>query len=562
VSELQDAIREVNDMRAVGEQMTGFDAATWRTALADRTMRSPVMALVLLDSVPDWDRLRKRFDRLTRVIPVLRQRPLSGVLGVSTPRLGVDPDFDLDVHLHRMSLPEGTGWEQVLLEARRMSLTDFDLDRPLWEASLIEGLEGGRSALLVKLHHAIADGQATVMIGANLFEFTAEGTPNEPPAPPAPVVSDVTHREVSRANIADNVRRGLDLATSGAKLLAGLAAGTVKDPMGTWGDAAEMVGSVGRFTAVPESEMSPIMAQRGTTYHFAVFDMPFAEMKAASKRRKASVNDIFLASVSTGMARYHDRYGKPADQLRFNIPISLRSASKDGSAANAVTIARFPLPVNNASIEDRLDAAHEQVRRWREEPALTLANPLADASWLVPVPVLASAAKKSDVTTSNVPGPPIPLYIAGARAVGIWPLVATIGAAVNITMVTYDGTAFVGLSADDRGVPDLEILVADLRSGFAEVLEEKIGPADPVSTAPSSDADSHAAAVRKEGAKPPAKKTPAKKTTAKKATAKKTAAKKSTAKKTTSRAAGAAKKATSAAKKTAKAAAAKAQSDD
>jgi WS/DGAT/MGAT family acyltransferase len=545
-------------MRAVGEQMTGFDAATWRTALGDRTMRSPVMALMLLDAVPDWERLRKRFDRLTRVIPVLRQRPLSGVLGVSTPRLGVDPDFDLDVHLHRMSLPEGTGWDQVLLEARRMSLTDFDLDRPLWEANLVEGLEGGRSALLVKLHHAIADGQAAVIIGANLFEFTPDGTPNEPPAPPAPVVSEVTHREVSRANIADNVRRGLDLAASGAKLLAGLAAGSVKDPMGTWGDAAEMVGSVGRFTAVPESVMSPIMAQRGTTYHFAVFDMPFAEMKAAAKRRKASVNDVFLASVSTGMARYHDRYGKPADQLRFNIPISLRTATKDGSAANAVTIARFPLPVNNATIEERLEGAHEQVRRWREEPALTLANPLADASWLVPVPVLASAAKKSDVTTSNVPGPPIPLYIAGVRAVGVWPLVATIGAAVNITLITYDGTAFVGLSADDRAVPDLEILVADLRAGFAEVLQEKIGPADPVASAPSGDADSHAAAVRKEEAEPTAKRSSAKKATAKKATTKKATG----ARATTRRAAGAAKQATSAAKKTARAAADKAQAED
>ena len=553
MSELQDAIREVNELRAVGEQMTGFDAATWRTALGDRTMRSPVMALVLLDSVPDWQRLRKRFDRLTRVVPVLRQRPLSGVLGVSTPRLGVDPDFDLDVHLHRMSLPEGTGWEQVLLEARRMSLTDFDHDRPLWEASLIEGLEGDRAALLVKLHHAIADGQATLMIGANLFEFTPEGTPNEPPAPPAPVVADVTHREVSRANITDNVRRGLDLAASGARLLAGLAAGTVKDPMATWGDAADMVGSVGRFTAVPESVMSPIMAQRGTTYHFAVFDVPFGEMKAASKRRKSSVNDIFLASVSTGMARYHDRYGKPADQLRFNIPISLRSASKDGSAANAVTIARFPLPVNNASIDERLEAAHEQVRRWREEPALTLANPLADASWLVPVPVLASAAKKSDVTTSTVPGPPIPLYIAGSRAVGIWPLVATIGAAVNITLVTYDNTAFIGLSADDRAVPDLEILVADLRSGFADVLEDKIGPSNPVSASTSGDADSHAEKVRKVEAEPSAKKPAAKKATAKKTTGRRTS---------TRRAAGAAKKATSAAKKSAKAAASRSRSAD
>ena len=532
MGELDDAIRGMTDMRAVGEQMTGFDAATWRTALGDRAMRSPVMALVLLDSVPDWERLQRRFERLTRVIPVLRKRPLSGLVGVSMPRLGVDPDFDLDVHLHRMKLPDGTGWDQVLLEARRMSLTDFDLDRPLWEANLIEGLEGGRSALLIKLHHAIADGQAMVMIGANLFEFTPDGTPNEPPAPPAPHTTGPRLREISRANISDNVRRGLDMAASGAKILAGLAAGTVKDPVGTWGDAADVVTSVGRFTAVPDAPMSKIMGGRCTTYHFAVFDMPFAPMRAAAKRYGNSVNDVFLASIATGLADYHARYGKPAEELRFNLPISLRSASKDGSAANAVTIARFPLPVNDATIAERMQAAHDMVLKWREEPALALANPLADASWLVPVPILASAAKTSDVTASNVPGPPLPLYIAGTEAVGTWPLVATIGAAVNITMVTYNGTAFVGISADDSAVPDLAILVEDLRKGFAEVLQEPVGPADPVAELTEGDGVSHAMTVRSDdGVGASDKKEPAKKAAAKKATAKKTAAKKTAAKK-------------------------------
>ena len=96
---------------------------------------------------------------------------------------------------------------------------------------------------------------------------------------------------------------------------------------------------------------------------------------------------------------------------------------------------------------------------------------MADVTWLLPVPVLANVARASDVTTSNVPGPPMPIYIAGSRVVGSWPLVPTVGAAANITMVTYDGTAFVGLSATD-GSPSriLADFVTDLRAGFEEVI--------------------------------------------------------------------------------------------
>jgi hypothetical protein len=143
-----------------------------------------------------------------------------------------------------------------------------------------------------------------------------------------------------------------------------------------------------------------------------------------------------------------------------------------------------------------MHAAHEAVARWRDEPALRFADPLAEISWLVPVPVLAQAALASDVTTSNVPGPPLPLFIAGARIAGIYPLVATIGAAVNVTMVTYDGSAFVGISADDRAVPDLADLVADMRSGFATVTEGPVGPADPLTEGEPGDGTPKARAIR------------------------------------------------------------------
>lgn len=475
MADLRDAVNGANELRAVGQQLGGWDAATWRTAAGDRGMRSAIVGLIVLESSPDWDRLRARFDRLTRMMPILRERPLFGATGISRPRLAVDPDFDLDIHLYRQRLPEGAGWNEVLRIARRLSLTDFDSDRPLWEAALIEGLPDGHAALLFKLHHAIADGQGAVLMVANLFEFTPDGNPDEPEAPPAPVGEPVSTATVSKANIQDNLGRALEAATSGAKLLADLTVGLLRSPGETLHEAVGMAESLAKFTAIPDAALSPIMGSRSTTYRFATMELPFAQIRAAAKDRGATVNDIFLGAVTTGLATYHERHRRPTRRLRFNLPISLRATIKDGSGANAVTVARFELPINGVTLDERLQAAHEEVRRWRDEPALSLANPLASVSWLVPVPVLASVARMSDVTTSNVPGPPIPIYLCGPKLVGIWPLVPTIGAAANVTMVTYNGTAFIGVSADEAAVPDLDAFMADLRSGFEELIGAPAG---------------------------------------------------------------------------------------
>ena len=455
---------------SVGTQLRGWDAATFR-ASSDPTMRSTVVALAVLDRAPEWERFRNRLDRLTRLVPQLRMRPMYGALNLSAPRLGVDPDFDLDVHVRRYRLAEGSGWPALLEDARRMSLLDFDMNRPLWELALVEGLPDGQAAVLMKLHHAIADGQATVMIGLALFEFTPDGNPDEPPAPEAPEAQEPSLRDVTLANTVDGLRMVADLAGGAVRALTGLARGLMTDAQGTLERAATTIASVGRATAVPDGALSPVMSGRGTTYRFGALTLPFADLRAAAKDRGMSVNDAFMAAVSAGMDAYHRRHGVVIDELRVNVPISLRGDAGDrsGQASNAVSIARFPLPIAGLTTLERMQAAHDLVERWRAEPAMRLTDPLAEVSWLVPVPMLAQAARASDITTSNVPGPPIPVYLCGARMTAVYPLVATIGAAANITMVTYDGIAHIGVSTDDRAVPDVSALLEDLRSGFAEV---------------------------------------------------------------------------------------------
>ena len=464
----------------VGTQMRGWDAATFRTASGDPTLRSTVIALTVLDHAPDWERLRARIDRLTLLAPALRMRPLYGALAFSAPRLAVDPDFDLDFHLRRYRLPDGSGWQGLLDDARRMSLADFDSNRPLWEAAFIEGLPDGQAALLLKLHHSIADGHATVKMGLSLFEFGPDPDPNEAAAPNAPLAEDVGLRAVTLANLADSLRRGTDLAFSTVRGALDFAKGTVTETAETWGRAWNTVSSIGRMAAVPDGPLSPVMSGRGTTYRFAAFDLPFSSLRDAAKSSGFSVNAGFIAAVAAGLDAYHQRHGVLIEALRVNVPISLRGDAGDRTAqsSNAVSIARFPLPIAGLSPLQHMQDAHDLVSRWKAEPAVRLADPLAEVSWLVPVPMLVQAAQASDVTTSNVPGPPVPLYLAGARMVACYPLVATIGAAVNITMVTYDGVAYVGMSADDRAVGDFDALVADVRGGFATVTGAAVGSAD------------------------------------------------------------------------------------
>jgi hypothetical protein len=115
------------------------------------------------------------------------------------------------------------------------------------------------------------------------------------------------------------------------------------------------------------------------------------------------------------------------------------------------------------------------------EPALKLADYMAELSRFLPPELVSAAAQTSDVTASNVPGVPVPVWLAGARVERMYPLVGTIGSAINVTMLTYDGVASVGISSDDAAITDRKELIASLRHGFAEVIGADALTGDPLS---------------------------------------------------------------------------------
>jgi WS/DGAT/MGAT family acyltransferase len=457
-------------------RLGGWDFATWRMATDDPVMRSTILGVLVLDSSPDWEALSERYERATRLAPVLRSKVVEGPTGLETPRVVVDPNFDLSFHMRRFSMPEGSTWEDVLEEARRQSMADFDKDRPLWRVTLMEGLPGGKSVLVQKLHHAIADGQGAVQLGLALLDFTPE-TPDLGPMPEAPDPVLLDTKGFMQAVVRNNMGWVARTAEDAIKGFGPLAMTALMHPRTLFGKIRDTAGSVARFTKTGAEPLSPILKGRSINYHFDTIDMDFTKFKAAAKKRERTVNDLFLAAISVGMNDYHVKMGHPIDELRMNMPISLRTSADE---SNAVTIARFEIPVSNI-IDDVLETAANTVRSWRAEPALKLADYLAELTRFLPPELVSAAAQTSDLTASNVPGVPVPVWLAGARVERMYPLVGTIGAAINVTMLTYTDSASVGISSDDAAVSDRAALIESLRVGFSEVVGADALVGDPIS---------------------------------------------------------------------------------
>jgi hypothetical protein len=294
------------------------------------------------------------------------------------------------------------------------------------------------------------------------------------PAAPDPVLLDT--KGFMQAVIRNNAGWVARTAEDAIKGFGPLAAAALRHPRTLFSKFRETAESVVRFTKVSSEPLSPILKGRSINYHFDTIDMDFEQFKAAAKKRNRTVNDLFLAAISVGMYDYHQKMGHPVDELRMNMPISLRTSAEE---TNAVTIARFEIPVSNV-IDEVLEIAANTVRSWRAEPALKLADYLAELSRFLPPELVSAAAQTSDLTASNVPGIPVPVWLSGARVERMYPLVGTVGAAINVTMLTYTGTASVGVSSDDAAVTDRAALLDSLRLGFREVVGDAfIG--DPIS---------------------------------------------------------------------------------
>jgi diacylglycerol O-acyltransferase / wax synthase len=443
------------------------DAFSWYME-RDPLLRSTVVTVLLFDRSPDPALLREKAERASRIIPGLRHRITETPLRLAPPRWTVDPDFDLSWHVRRIEAPRPGTLAGVLELARIAGMTGFDRAHPLWEWTLVEGLENRRAALVLKLHHSLMDGIGGMRLAAQLFDL--EPGSSAGPMPDAPEPEHLSTPALVADALSYNWQRLSSLTRRHATSLRGVARHAVRHPSDVAGRAVSTLRSVARMVRPVVETRSPLMAARKLGRHYDVLDVPLDDLKRAAKNVGVTVNDAFLGAVAGGLRRYHVRHDASCDELRATLPISIRHED-DPPGGNRITLMRVAIPTGIIDPVERMRALHELVSHTRTEPSIPFTNAVAGALNLLPPGVVGGMLKHVDLVASDVPGLEQPLYIGDARAERFYPFGPTIGAAVNVTLLSYCDTCGIGVNTDTGAVPDPNVLVDCLCEGFEEILD-------------------------------------------------------------------------------------------
>ncbi|MBI5503535.1 MAG: DUF1298 domain-containing protein [Deltaproteobacteria bacterium] len=464
--------------------MSDADALMWHIE-RDPLLRSTALSVWVLDQPPDRERMRATLERTLRNVPRLGQRVVEDPLGVAAPRWETDPLFDLGYHVRRLRVAGDGGMRELLDYAAPVGMQAFDKDRPLWELHCVEGMQGGRYGLVFKVHHAMSDGIGMVRMMSGMIETsredeaTARGARKRESRPvsfadghddpePGGEIAHLGDAVMHRASVAlERSRRAAAAFGRGISHFAG-------HPLSTAGDVVETLESLARLVRPVSEPMSPIWRRRSLGLRLDVLEFPLVDLKRATAAAGGTLNDVFVAAVAGGLSRYHMTVGRPARQLRMTMPINVRRGRKGAYAGNQFVPARFAVPMDVLDPRQRVRAIHDIVRSQRDEPALAFIEEISAA-----INVLGEAAstrvtgammKAVDFVTSDVAGPSFPIFMSGARIERMFPFGPTAGAAVNVTLFSYDGVVHIGINSNLGAVADGGLLRASLEESFAEVL--------------------------------------------------------------------------------------------
>ncbi|WP_155767100.1 WS/DGAT/MGAT family O-acyltransferase [Mycobacterium colombiense] len=442
---------------------------------ANPRTRSGIMALELLDCTPDWEQFRARFESASRRVLRLRQKVVVPTLPTASPRWVVDPDFNLDFHVRRVRVSEPGTLREVFDLAELILQSPMDISRPLWTATLVEGLADGQAATLLHVSHAVTDGVGGVQMFAEIYDL--ERNPPAKPTLPLPVPQDLTSNDLMRQGINHlpfAVVGGVMNALSGAVSAAGRA---VLEPTST---VSGIVGYAmsGMRVLNRAAEPSPLLRRRSLATRSEAIDIPLADLHKAAKAGGGSINDAYLAGLCGALRRYHQAYGVPISTLPMAVPVSLR-AEADTAGGNRFTGVNLAAPIGTADPVSRMKKIRAQMTQRRDEPAMNIIGSFAPVLSVLPTAVLEGITGSvigSDVQASNVPVFPGDTYLAGAKVLrqyGIGPLP---GVAMMVVLISRGGWCTITVRYDKASVRNEALFAQCLLDGFDEILALAGGP--------------------------------------------------------------------------------------
>lgn len=429
----------------------------------------------------DHERLVRLIRNRIAHVPRYRQRLREVPFGLSRPVWIDDPRFDVAYHVRRSALPApGTRAQLDELVARLMA-RPLDRSRPLWEMYLIEGLEDGCFAVVTKSHQVLVGGTGAIDIAQVMLDRTPdlpEDTPDAWSPRPEPgdpeLIASAISSALTRPTVAWDV-----------------ASGAIRDVRSTVEDVADWCKDTGVdvvrsiLSVIRAPIESPLNTRIGAQRRFATTQLSLADLREVHGSSVGTVNDVVLTVVTGALRDWLMGRGRVMDSsatLRALVPVSIQAneqpSYRDRGLSNEIGAFLIDLPVGEADPIVRLHQIAFHMRDLRKTERFVGAEALTSMAGFGPPTLHALGSRVGstlsrrayNVSITNVPGPQRPLYAAGCEMIAAYPFSPLVqGQALGIGLTSYQGSMFVGLTADRDALADVDVIIDALHASLAEL---------------------------------------------------------------------------------------------
>ncbi len=455
------------------DRLSALDASFLH--LEDEAAHMHVAGCMLFEGEPPaYDDLIESLELRLHLVPRYRQRLAFVPFGQGRPKWVDDPHLNLRYHVRHTSLPHPGAEKKLKALAGRVFSQQLDRDKPLWEIWLVDGVEGGRFALLSKTHHALVDGVSGVDIVSVLFDSSPE--PAAPPDPgtrwlprPLPTRTELLAEALlERATLPAEIGRSVRAVLRGPRRVAGALR-----------DAAVGVGAMA-WAGINAAPRTPYNRRIGPHRRFTWVRANLDDLKAIKNEAGGTVNDVVLATVAGALGRHLRRRGRGTDglELKAMVPVSVRTEAERGALGNRVAAMMAPLPVWCEEPLARLDLVAQRLEGLKRGGQAVGARVLTELAGFAPSTILDQASRLSarqrffNLVVTNVPGPQFPLYLMGRELLEAVPMVPLApGQGLGIAIMSYNGRMNFGLVGDFDLLWDIDELAQDLTASLAELAE-------------------------------------------------------------------------------------------
>ena len=459
------------------QELSGLDASFLYLETDNAPMH--IGGVSVIEGSLEFDTFRELILSRIHLVPSFRQRLVTVPFSLDRPYAVDDPHFNIDRHLQHIALPKPADWQQLRKLASRVFSEPLDRSRPLWEMVFVEGLDNipqvppGSVAIITKVHHAIIDGVSGAEILGLLFDLTPEPRPVPPPEPrnPDPIPNELELMARSAYNFATRPLKlpGILLDTAKATLKAGFLTRAQPANLPTL-----------PFTAPSTPFNAPISGER--IWNTALLSLD--RVKKLKSIMNVTVNDVVLAICAGALRRYLlEKNALPKRPLVAMVPVSIRTNEEKNSMGNQVSMMFLQLATHIADPIERLEEIHQNATRGKAYQAAMDAKALVQYSEFIPFGLAGQAARLYTRTQlsnrhrpifncviTNVPGPQIPLYIAGKRLLahmGAAPILD--GISLMIPVFSYNGVVSISPFSSPEVMPDLDNFARYLRESANEL---------------------------------------------------------------------------------------------